>query len=150
MTARVCKLLPAVLISGWVIGCASTTEDRFSPPPRLVRSRIFHIEDIPLPNGFEKQAKSYGSTTGTLRSFVHYYEGQAPRISVLNFYQAQMPKYHWQELALQDVDDEYTLRFEKAGEHCEIRIWNQAAKAKVRVVIQPLRRTPAAEEDPAT
>ncbi len=144
---RLCKLLPVVLVGSGILGCANSTEDRFSPPPRLVRSKVFHIEDVPLPNGFEKQTRSYGSTTGTLRNFVHYYEGQASRVSALLFYQAEMPKYGWTELTLQDVDDEYTIRFEKAAEHCEIRIHDDGGKAKVRVVIQPLRRppTPASE-----
>jgi hypothetical protein len=150
MNVQLCKLLPAVLVAGWLIGCAQTSEDRFSPPPRLVKSQVLYIEDVPLPNGFTKLDKSYGSSTGTIRNYVHYYEGQARRVSVLKFYQSEMPKYGWVELTLQDVDDAYTLRYEKADEHCEILITDDGKKAKVRVVIQPVRRWSAKPEEPET
>jgi hypothetical protein len=148
MNVQLCKLLPAVLVAGWLIGCAQTSEDRFSPPPRLVKSQVFFIEDVPLPNGFTKLDKSFSSTTGAIRNYRHYYEGPGRRDSVRNFYEAEMPSYGWVQLTSYDADDEYTMLYEKADELCEIRITDDGKKAKVRVVIQPVRRWSAKPEGP--
>jgi hypothetical protein len=142
MYARMCTRLPVLLPVIWVLGCAEGHQDRYTPAERLVRSKVFHIDDVPMPNGFKKLPKSYGSLVGGVRSQVHYYEGPALRKSVLNFYQAEMPDFGWVEVALQDVDDEYTLRYEKKVDQCEIRIRDDGRTAKVRVVITPLRRAP--------
>jgi hypothetical protein len=70
----------------------------------------------------------------------HTYAGRAPKVVVRGFYREQMPLARWVGRGENNVKGEYTLRYRKAGERCEVRIRdrkNHRGQVEVMVLVMP-------------
>ncbi len=103
-------------------GCHGGNDDQ-SPPPRLVPAMSPVVLDVPVPADFTYlERESSELSSGGSRWVTHYYEGSASPISVVAFYQEQMPLSRWKLVNRQTERGVRTLRFEKSREGCEVRI----------------------------
>jgi hypothetical protein len=93
-----------------------------------------------VPQGFELvEPASEDRATGTARLYLrHTYEGKARKYDVRAFYREQMPLARWAKVSDGNVKGEYTMRFEKGNEGCNILIRDREgykAGTQVQVIV---------------
>lgn len=103
-----------------VTGCASPGKPH--QPVRLAAMSRNFAPDIPVPVGFRfVEPQSEDVSTGTKRLYLrHVYVGSPMKYDVRSFYDEEMPQYGWVKVHDGNVKGEYTMRFEKGNESCNI------------------------------
>jgi len=99
--------------------------------------------DVPVPSGFAfVESASEDASSGARRMYLrHCYAGRAAKINVRAFYREQMPLTRWVKQDGSNVKGEYTMRFRKGGERCEVRIRdhkNHRGMVEIMVLIMPI------------
>ena len=93
--------------------------------------------DIPLPEGFALQEQSSEDfLAGSVRYLRHRYAGPADKYAVRRFYRRQMPLVRWTPLSDSQVQGRYTMRFERSGESCTVRIEDKPGRARGQVLVE--------------
>lgn len=115
-------VMTGLAILGWVVicfpGCATSQSGPMMAQPRSL------ISDVPMPLGFKmKELRSRSWISGSLRFVDHLYYGNGDRITVVDFFEKQMPVNGWAALYKQFAQGRSTLDFAKGGENCRITVY---------------------------
>jgi hypothetical protein len=152
-------LLAALVISGCQDGTTPPDTDAGSntasgkpgkiPPAGLVSTARPLIPDLPVPIGFklaENISRNYESAGA--RFIDHTYIGRADKVRAERFYRLHMPSSGWTLRGSQMVRGTFLMRFEKASEFCEVRIWDEGSitgtRTHISMNVQTLGRGEAA------
>lgn len=132
--AVVLPLLTAVVLVG---GC-ETSGQRKEQAVRLIANSRPYERDIPLPASFRivEQAMEDHST-GQSRTYLrHMYAGRADKFAVRSFYREQMPLLRWSKVSDGAIKGEFSMRFIKGNEVCEINIRDESDIIGKKTLIQ--------------
>jgi len=134
--ARVQRAVVPLVFAAAVAGlaCVEPQAAAWGPVYLAPSSRPFE-RDVPVPIGFVfVEHASEDASSGARRLYLrHTYAGEADKISVRDFYREQMPLARWVTASDSHVKGEYTLNYQKSGEHCTVRI-RDGGNARVVVV----------------
>ncbi|MCP4590253.1 MAG: hypothetical protein GY842_05895 [bacterium] len=137
---RVVRLVSVIpLLAGGLLlcGCESPPA-RKDQTARLIPNHRPYERDVPLPVGFsivEPAMEDY--STGQSRTYLrHTYAGRADKFAVRRFYQEQMPLQRWVKVSDGAIKGEFSLRFAKGGELCDVDIHDEWSILGKRTVVQ--------------
>jgi hypothetical protein len=119
-------------------GCQSPRQVEHSV--RLVPAARPYEPDIPVPVGFRfVEEASEDRSTGMARLYLrHVYEGKANKFNVRDFYRDQMALARWVKVSDGNVKGEYSMRWEKGDDACNIVIRDRGRSrllTEVQVII---------------
>ncbi len=134
-------LVGGLVLGAWALGCNETSwggdSKELVPQPQLGTS------DVPIPDGFEMdESGSEDKSKGNWRYIRHLYRGNGDAQVVRAFYRDKMPMEKWQLISDEMQQGQYTLRFDKGGESCEVVIsrdskrWFRKTKLRIEVTGQ--------------
>ena len=126
--------LLGVVCSGACDPAAQTHEQRV----RLIASTRAYERDIPLPVGFSIVEQSMEDhSTGQCRTYLrHLYAGSDDKFAVRNFYREQMPLMRWAKMSDGAIKGDFSMRFAKGNEVCEISINEEGRLFGNRTLVQ--------------
>ncbi len=147
--------LMAVALAGLILaGCETGSASRTTPspsaapndgtnPPKyvqptnlLAKSRT-PVPDLPVPMGFdmvEDISRSYESAGA--RFIDHSYRGKDDKMEVERFCRIHLPLKSWTMRGSQMVRGTFTMRYEKASEYLEVRIWAEESWTGDKTMLQ--------------
>ncbi|MFH0981232.1 MAG: hypothetical protein V2A79_06820 [Planctomycetota bacterium] len=134
---RLAVVLPAMASAGLTGGCEGSAR-RNDQTVRLIATNRPYEQDVPLPAGFTivEQAMEDHST-GQARTYLrHLYAGRADKFAVRNFYREQMPLQRWAKVSDGAIKGEFTMRFSKGNEVCEINIRDDGKALLKKTLVQ--------------
>ncbi len=138
MTRLAELVLPGLLGAAVLAGGCETADQRKGQVARLIANSRPYERDIPLPAGFaivEPLMEDY--STGQSRTYLrHTYSGRADKFAVRNFYREQMPLLHWSKTSDGAIKGEFTMRFAKGNEVCEIDITDEPSLLGTKTSVQ--------------
>jgi hypothetical protein len=120
------------------VGCPPSSPDLMAEPRPV-------LADVPVPEGFSLdmgKSRSVSNASGT-RFVNHCYKGNKNPISVVRFYEKQMPIYGWAEPNTILAGGRTTTDYVKGQENCRISIYGETWDTIVEVTIHPAGSSPA-------
>ncbi len=124
---------PLLVVSAGLAGGCDSSGQRTAQTVRLIASGKPYEQDLPLPAGFaivERAMEDH--STGQTRTYLrHLYAGGADKFAVRNFYREQMPLVRWAKVSDSAIKGEFSMRFAKGNEVCEINIRDNPKKLEL-------------------
>ena len=118
-------------------GCDQAAQTR-DQKVRLIANTRAYERDIPLPVGFSIVEQSMEDhSTGQSRTYLrHVYAGPDDKFAVRDFYREQMPLMRWAKVSDGAIKGEFSMRFAKGNEVCEIYINDEGRLFGNRTLVQ--------------
>lgn len=126
-----------VVLACVIIGISGCQFGQSGPIMAQARSPI---PDVPLPSGFKmKERYSRNMTSGPSRFVDHLYYGKADRVTVVDFFEKQMPVNGWAALSNNFTQGRSSLDFAKGSENCSISVYKNSrfGSTYVEILIAP-------------